>query len=149
MDSNQRKAETLGMNASTANSRLRRNIIHHLLMVHGDHVCHVCKGPIYSADDLSIEHIVPWEGRENGRELFWDLKNIAFSHKWCNKPHHQAGGIGRRITSPEGQAYCTECKQQKPVTEFRNNRKNWNGYARSCRSCNNKHKKKWAELHKE
>lgn len=152
MDSNQRKAETLGMNASTANSLLRRNIIFELLtgtrwMDWG--VCYKCKDAIMSPEELSIEHKQPWEGRENGKELYWDLENIDFSHKRCNTPHRYVGGIGRRIQSPEGQVYCTVCKQHKSVVDFRKNSKNWTGYARVCRYCNNLDKKKWAGLHKQ
>jgi hypothetical protein len=84
MNSNKRKAETLGMAHGTANSLLRRNIIYHLLETP---VCYRCKEIIERPEDFSIDHIEPWEGRENGKELYWDLENIAFSHKWCNRPH--------------------------------------------------------------
>src|SRR5665213_2764868 len=104
MNGNQRKAETLGMNASTANSLLRRNIIFELLtgtrwMDWG--VCYRCGDAIMSPEELSIEHKQPWEGRENGKKLYWDLDNVDFSHKRCNRPDEPY-----KIVSPEGQSWC-------------------------------------------
>src|SRR5665213_1289385 len=89
-NSNQRKAETLGMAHGTANSILRRNIVFELLtgtrwMDWG--VCYKCKDAIMSPEELSIEHKQPWEGRPGGRELYWDLDNVDFSHRRCNRPH--------------------------------------------------------------
>jgi hypothetical protein len=111
--SNQRKAETLGMPGGTANNRLKKKIIYTLLLMLKDYrekfgsivegetedskwyypatkwlpYCSVCGKEIASEDDMTIEHIKPWEGRENGKDLYWDLDNIGFSHSWCNRPH--------------------------------------------------------------
>jgi uncharacterized protein YdaU (DUF1376 family) len=40
---------------------------------------------IETADELSIEHKLPWEGVSV--KLFWSLDNIAFSHLRCNRNH--------------------------------------------------------------
>ena len=112
--SNQRKAETLGMPGGTANNRLRKRIIYNLLEIIEEYgkkfgpiamsdddfngaweypgktrslFCYRCGWKIDSNEDMTIEHIKPWEGREDGEKLFWDLSNIAFSHRWCNRPH--------------------------------------------------------------
>lgn len=40
-------------------------------------------------DTFSIEHKEPW--LHNSPELFWDLENITYSHKKCNKPDRPFG----------------------------------------------------------
>ena|SRR5712664_1866660 len=96
MNSNQKKDATLGMPHGTANNRLRKNILFHLLKKHDENYCVRCEQLIESVDDLSIEHIKPWEGIS--AELFWDLENIAFSHLHCNRPHVQGN---KKYTSEE------------------------------------------------
>lgn len=144
MNSNQRKAETLGMNASTANSLLRRNIIWELLVnktgMIKSHICYKCQEAIMSPEELSIEHIEPWEGRENGKELFWDLNNVAFSHKRCNRPHKN-----HRIIPPEGMSWCSGCQKFLPLNEFQKHSKRWSGLQSECRSCKSRGKAKWRE----
>jgi len=106
MNSNQRKAETLGIPHGTAQNKLRKKIIFALIseQLAAGNVCFVCKETIQSDDDMTIEHIKPWEGRENGKDLFWDLDNIAFSHKWCNRPHTFREG------KPEN--WCYDCNKE-------------------------------------
>lgn len=117
---------TLGVPHGTALVHLRRKIIYNLLP---DQICYRCKQPIESDEDLSIDHIEPWEDRENGKELFWDLDNIAFSHKRCNKQHKT-----RLIESPKGQSWCCQCKQHKLVDDFyKGNRTN--GLRKNCKQC--------------
>ena len=135
-NSNQRKAETLGMPHGTANSRLRRNIIFELLtgtqwMDWG--VCYKCKDAIMSPEELCIEHKQPWEGRENGKELYWDLDNIDFSHKRCNVPH-VSGSVKRRKIGPPNTAWCATCKQFLSVEDFWKGPR-WNGLALECKDC--------------
>ena len=82
--SNQKKAEQLGMPIGTASNRLRKSIIFNLLKEAGKNFCHQCGGEIESVEELSIEHKTPWLDSENPVELFFDLDNIAFSHLSCN-----------------------------------------------------------------
>jgi 5-methylcytosine-specific restriction endonuclease McrA len=104
MGSNEKKAATLGMPHGTAVGRLRKNILYSILKRINENICFRCKLPIGTVDDLSVEHIKPWEGVS--AELFWDLNNIAFSHIRCNVPHKRHGGIFLRKIGPEGTSWC-------------------------------------------
>jgi HNH endonuclease len=130
-NSNARKDATLGMPHGTANGRLRKMIIFNLLKKHGENVCVRCSLPILLIEDLSIEHIKPWEGIS--AELFWDLNNIAFSHMACNRPHRSghAGGTPRKI-GPEGTAWCTKCQKFEPAEKFGKRVNHWNGLDDLC-----------------
>ena len=77
-----KKQMQLGMNASTASHRLVKDLLFSFVEKSG-HVCHQCGKPM-TRDDFSIEHKTPWLDSEKPQELFFDLNNIAFSHKWCN-----------------------------------------------------------------
>ena len=115
MGHNEKKAAALGMPWGTANNRLRKSILFHLLKRHEENVCYVCDTVIEKVDDLSIEHKKPWEGASI--DLFWDLENIAFSHIRCNKPHQQNGGRDKIVT-PEGTSWCWVCKQPRTLQLF-------------------------------
>jgi hypothetical protein len=129
-----RKSIFLGMPHGTASSRLRKMILFHLLQRHDENVCFRCSKKIETADDLSIEHKLPWEGISV--ELFWSLDNIAFSHRYCNLPHRYAGGQARmRKVGPEGTAWCRRCKAFRPVTDFSRNKARWNGLQAWCDEC--------------
>ena len=132
MNSNQKKDETLGMPHGTANGRLRKNILFHLLKKYDENVCFKCGGKIEVVEDLSIEHKLPWEGRS--AKLFWDLDNIAFSHLRCNTPHETGnGGRALRKIGPDGTAWCCDCQDFLPVEEFYKKEKRWNGLTSCCK----------------
>lgn len=138
-----RLAEQLGMPHGTANHRLRKNILFHLLLKHGENICVRCEQTIETVDDLSIEHIKPWEAISV--ELFWDLNNIAFSHIGCNVPHRYNGGNGdyfranpfnqKTKNAPEGQAWCSGHKDYVAVENFHSNTRNFNRVASYCKDC--------------
>ena len=92
----EKKNAQLGMNNSTAAHRLRKDIMFKLLAKLEENICYQCKKSIESANDLSVEHKIPWLDSEDPVKLFFDLDNIAFSHLSCNT-------AARRIstTSPE------------------------------------------------
>lgn len=81
---NQRKSEALGMPFGTANNRLRKAILFHLLKTYDLDVCFQCGKKIENIEELSIEHKIPWLNGD--ATLFWDIENIAFSHLKCNVP---------------------------------------------------------------
>lgn len=93
-NANQRKTEQLGMPIGTASGRLRKMIVLNLLQQLGQDACFRCGNRIGTPEELSIEHKKPWLG--NATALFWDLNNIAFSHRQCNRPDRQSGGQVRR-----------------------------------------------------
>jgi hypothetical protein len=119
--SNQRKAATLGMPQGTANNRLRKIILFHLLKRLGENYCFKCNELIEVVEDLSIEHKKPWEGIS--AELYWDLENIAFSHLRCNRPDRPNGGT-RTIIVPKGTIWCGACKQPRAEQLFTPGAKN-------------------------
>ncbi|HEX8708105.1 MAG TPA: HNH endonuclease [Pyrinomonadaceae bacterium] len=133
-DSGTRKSAFLGMPHGTANARLRKKILFHLLQKHDENICFRCSESIETVDELSIEHKQPWEGVSV--ELFWSPDNIAFSHPRCNVPHHyRGGGARRRKAGPAGTAWCRRCKTFYPVAAFSRNRTRWNGLQAWCNKC--------------
>ena len=128
--SNESKNKTLGMPHGTAVSKLRKNVLFHLLKKHNENMCIRCHKPIYTSDELSMEHLKPWEGIS--AELFWDLDNIAFSHMKCNRPHRTDG---KRKVGPNGTAWCIKHQQFQPVENFYKNESRWNGLQPYCNSC--------------
>lgn len=136
-----RIASQLGMSHGAAAGKLRKKILFSLLVRLNENICFKCGKSIDTDDELSIEHKEPWEGRSI--ELFWDLQNIAFSHCGCNLPHYQ-WQVGKpspkRITPPDGMAWCRTCKENHPIEQFAKNRTNWNGLRRDCRKVEKKYK---------
>ena len=129
-----RKSAFLGMPHGTAGNRLRKLILFDLLRRHGEKVCFKCAEVIETPEQLSIEHKEPWEGVSV--ELFWSLKNIAFSHLRCNKNHrHEGGGAKRRKVGPEGTAWCRNCKAFLPISKFSRHASRWNGLQPWCNGC--------------
>jgi hypothetical protein len=77
-----KKHQQLGMNPSTAQQRLVKDLLFKLATDAG-HACHHCKQSL-TRDTFSIEHKKPWLDSAEPRKLFFDLSNIAFSHQECN-----------------------------------------------------------------
>ena len=134
MNRAQRIAAQLGMPQGTANHKLRKQLLYQYVCVANHHFCYKCGSEIESVDEFSIEHKLPWEGRDT--ELFWDLSNIAFSHHQCNRPH-KTGAAKLVIHSPEGMSWCGKCKQHLPVTLFRKRKDSVSGYEYRCNTCCN------------
>lgn len=84
MNSNEKKTKALGINYSTACSRLKKNIMFDLIKRLNLNNCYRCNKEILEVETLSIDHKEAWLG---GPEKFWDLNNIAFSHNSCNSSH--------------------------------------------------------------
>ena len=80
--SNEDKSEQLGMPFGTANNKLRKMVLFHLLKKYNDNFCFQCGALIETVDELSIEHKKPW--LHENTDLYWDMDNIAFSHHHCN-----------------------------------------------------------------
>lgn len=93
MNQQEKKAAQLGINPSTAQNRLLKDLLFQLVSDAGRNTCFHCGGQI-DRGSFSVEHKTPWLDSENPRELFFDLENIAFSHLGCNvgksrKPHQK------------------------------------------------------------
>jgi len=99
---------------STATFKLRKKILFHLLKKHQEDVCSQCGKKIETIEELSIEHLKPWEGISV--DLFWDIENIAFSHIRCNVPHKYNNG--QLKPRPDGADWCGPGQHFAPVEDF-------------------------------
>ncbi len=110
-NSYKKKSEFLGMSLGTANYRLHRKLLFHLVCKLGENKCYRCSEKIESIESFSIEHKESWLDVDSS--LYWDMENIAFSHFGCNSRH-----TSRLKTPPDGHAWCTDCKSFLPKDEF-------------------------------
>ncbi len=78
------KSVKLGMSYSKAAHRLRRKILFTLAKRCGMTKCYRCDEEITDEVSLSVEHKIGWQYSEDPIKMFWDIDNIAFSHKSCN-----------------------------------------------------------------
>jgi hypothetical protein len=91
-----RKSKQLGMSFSKASHILRKSVMFHLAQRCGLDFCFRCGKRIEHVDDFTLEHKQPWLYAYCPLELFFDIDNIAFSHRRCNSLHR------RRKLSLEG-----------------------------------------------
>lgn len=132
-----RKSDFLGINFSTAGGILKKRIMFMLVQKTGMDNCFKCKKKIETVEELSVEHKEPWY--QISVEKFWDLENIAFSHRICNLPHRHQGKNQR--LSPSGYGYCYICEKFILVDQMTSyvspytKKKNTGSY---CYSCHNK-----------
>jgi len=61
--------------------------------------CFRCGSLIVDAEDLSLDHKTAHQGNQ---DLFWDLDNLAWSHRRCNFSH--GGKIGGMKNRESGHA---------------------------------------------
>lgn len=135
------KSDFLGESFGTARNRLQRQLLFKYVHLAGDDICYVCNKQIDCIEDFTVEHKEPWLHRENGVRKFWDLDNIAFSHRDCNLPHIKGGTKLRKI-GPEGTAWCSGCQDFLPVTEFAPHKSKWNGLQSLCKEHKKQENKK-------
>lgn len=143
--SNDVKRDTLGMSPSTATSRLRKVLLFNLLKKHEENLCFRCGLAILKEEDLSVDHIKPWQGVSS--ELFWDLENIAFSHLKCNSAvtrwtDERRESASKNISlrhktakAPEGTVWCSGHKDYLLAECFHSNERNINRCASYCKEC--------------
>jgi hypothetical protein len=135
----ERKRAQLGMSPSSAIARLRVLVLFDFLVQLGLEICYRCGERIESAAQVSVEHKTNWLDRNP--QLFWDLDNIAFSHRLCNSKAASRVNQGRsnggryRKIGPEGTAWCGNCCHFLPIEDFPRNRSRWNGVGSWCKVC--------------
>jgi hypothetical protein len=129
----------LGIPIGTATHRLRKLLLYQLAHKLDLNHCLRCREAIDSPDDLGIDHREP--RLDVSARLFWDLSNVAFSHKRCNSMARRsiAGRkLGpsplRRVGLP-GTAWCDRHKEFFPIENFNRNRAKWNGVQSFCKFC--------------
>jgi 5-methylcytosine-specific restriction endonuclease McrA len=93
-----KKNKLLGMNFSTANNRLKKQVMFMLVKNAGLDICFRCNKQISSVTELSLEHKKSWS---EDVALFWDLDNISFSHQTCNYTHGAGVTNGKRWAPPQ------------------------------------------------
>lgn len=104
------------MDPSTASNRLKKQLMYTLAVKLDMHWCFQCAAKIEHSDDLSVEHKTPWLHSEDPVGLFFDIENIAFSHKGCN--YGASRGKSPKVLCPSAAAYrrgcrCEGCKKAK------------------------------------
>lgn len=78
------KATQLGVDPGTASNRLLKDILFRFVQDTSGAICFRCSG-LMTRDDFSIDHKEPWLHSDDPSALFFDLKNIAYSHLVCNQ----------------------------------------------------------------
>lgn len=110
-----KKTNQLGVNPSTAAHRLRTDILFAFVKEKGC-VCFRCGGEL-TRETFSIDHKVPWLDTEDPRKAFFDLDNIAFSHKSCNYGEARRPEKGNYLHGNSGGynngCRCLLCKEWK------------------------------------
>jgi hypothetical protein len=139
-----KKAAQLGMPLGTAQGRLLKQLLFRMAQELERDVCFQCGEKINSVEEFSIEHKQPW--LDVSVELYWDLANIAFSHRVCNiraarrdvpRLREQLNRIrvDRVKGAPEGQAWCYGHKDFLPKDQFNANSWFRSGVQRFCKEC--------------
>ena len=131
-----KRKKQLGMSFGAACSLLRRNIIFMLAKKCGMDRCVRCKLKIVRPEDLSIEHVKNW--LDVDPLLFWDMNNIAFSHKKCNITDRK--GRHAKI-GPPGTSWCSTHRDFLPVDCFTLNTSRFGGLQRECKECRSERQK--------
>jgi hypothetical protein len=161
-DTKVEEARQLGISKATASSRLKKLLLFDFAKRLGLTECTRCKKAL-TADDFTIDHEKPWFNVTP--RLFWDLKNVGFSHSSCNKraarknteaqrvaksgPNSRLWGkpSWKRKVGPTGTAWCRVHKDFLPVGRFTKDRKSWDGLAKVCRDCLPTYRKRWRNSH--
>ena len=94
----------LGLAIGTASNRLRKLVFFNLLQETGKDKCFRCGLKIANVDDLVFDHKIPW--LHNSADLFWDVRNVAFSHSLCNWRASRRGAARRRKADPTIRGCC-------------------------------------------
>lgn len=109
-----KKHNQLGMNPSTASNRLVKDLLWDLVVRTGQDTCYHC-GEKMERSTFSIEHKEAWLDSPDPLGRYFDLGNIAYSHKSCN----YGEGIRHRAECPSAQRYKEGCRCEPCVLKNR------------------------------
>ena len=135
--SNNKKSELLGVPFGTASGRLRKLILFDFVQLLSLDSCYKCNETIKFIEDLSIEHIEPWQSSDDPKESFFDLGNIAFSHLSCNvgynrdkthcKSGHKFNESNTRYSSKNGKTVrdCKPCDARWSLNYYHKKKKEY------------------------
>jgi hypothetical protein len=74
----------LGVHPGSAQRKLSKSIEFSLVIETGRDTCYRCGKKITKDQDFSVEHMEDWMTSDNPIDRFYNLNNIAFSHRKCN-----------------------------------------------------------------
>ena len=120
-NSNKKKYDLLGVPFGTANNKLRKLILFDLIKKLGYDVCFQCGKKIEYAEELSIEHKIPWQSSDRPIEMFFSLENIGFSHLHCNiKAQASQVGIPKKqfMVTDNSEKICKVCNRTSKEVKF-------------------------------
>jgi hypothetical protein len=140
-----KKSKQLKMSLGKARNILVKMILFDLLKQLNRDICSRCGKQIKSLEELSIDHQKPWLDSKDPRRLFFNLKNVGFSHLSCNSALSR-GSITQRKVGPKGTAWCYSCKRFRALSKFFKRADHWNGVAYQCKECAAKHRRKVSSL---
>ena len=126
-----RKSEQLGMDVGTATHHLRQALMFSFAKRLGETFCFRCREEILTASDMSLDHMATWLDVDPA--LFWDVGNVALSHKRCNRPDRPGGPPKKECA--EGMLWCTSCQGPQPIALFGVNRAIKRGFSQYCKVC--------------
>ena len=115
------KSKQLGIPISTAKSRLYKLIMFDLSKQCGNNRCFRCGEMIDHIKDFSVDHKIPWLHEKNAYDLFFDMKNIGFSHLRCNSGSTRPGAlsaIARSVTGLKGVSVANDRNRKKKYRAF-------------------------------
>jgi hypothetical protein len=107
-----RKSDCLGMNVSTAKWHLYKLVMYNLAKECNRINCHRC-GKLIELKDFSLDHKENWLYHTNARELFFDFKNITFSHNKCNVGAKRHNTFKENQTGFKGVSKVARCRTKK------------------------------------
>jgi len=121
-----KETEQLGMSPGKARNILVNKVLFEYCKALGKTTCHRCGTEVLSYSDLGLDHIKPWRNEPNAKELYFDVDNIAISHRGCNTTDRPG-----RKQLPDGMSWCASHRDFHPLEEFGSG-KRWNGVDYSC-----------------
>ena len=103
------------MDPGTASNRLKKNLLFEFAKRLDLNWCYQCGAEIDCGEDFTIEHKTPWLHSEDPKGLFFDIDNIAFSHKSCNysAARNRQGRPCPSLTAYRKGCRCDECRRLK------------------------------------
>lgn len=139
-----KKSLQLGMPFGNARTILVRTLMFTMIQQLGKDVCYRCKQRIERAEEFSIDHKEPWQ--DVSTDLFWDINNIAFSHRGCNsraarrdmKKVNDALAIKNKQlyeSGPENTSWCVGHQNYRPLEDFSKNKSRKRGLQMYCNDC--------------
>ncbi len=134
MPTSDKDSALLGGSFHAASRKLKKLLLFRCLETLDMLVCFRCGVRITLAEELSVDHKIPWRSADDPVAVFFDLGNIAFSHLNCNSRAASKWHIGdtnrAKTHCPAGHEYTVE-----------NTR--WSQNQRYCCECGRKASREW------